>query len=329
MKKKLILLFGILMIGFMPLSATNQVIADDTEVITPTPTPIQTVTPTVTPTPRPVKDGLVKEEGYYRYYKKGKLLKSQWKDVDGKRYYFKSDGNGATYSCKIDGQYYVFNERARLVRPVSNKVVAVGDKKYLADSKGRPKTGWNVVKDKLYYVDKTGECVKNKTVDGVTLTKDCWAKNNTNTQLKLLCMKTVKELTTDNMTKSQKLYRCWSYLSGGRFGYVSKYPDLSKTGWHRKTALEMFQRRGGNCYGFACAFAALADEIGYEPVIICGRIKIAYGRDHAADGYTRHCWVMIDGKHYDPEGQFAGWYRGIYGYKSYPLATQIQKKVKY
>lgn len=289
-------------------------------------TPVAT---SVTKTAESTKNGLVKEGGYYHYYSKGKLLKNQWKDVNGKRYYFKSNGNAATYSYKIKGQYYVFNERARLVRPVSKKIVLIGTKKYLADSKGRPRTGWNIVQEKLYYVDKTGECVKNKVIDGITLTKDCWAKNDTNSKLKIICMKTVDDLTTDKMTKSQKLYQCWKYLSGGRFGYVPRYPDLNRAGWHRKTALEMFQRRGGNCYGFACAFAALAKEIGYDPVVICGRIKIAGGRDHAADGYTRHAWVTINGKHYDPEGQFAGWYRGIYGYNAYPLPTKIQKKVKY
>ena len=337
MRRKIILLRTILImgvtllfnhVGVIQVSAVPVMAMEDSETeITPIPTETPKSEEIITPTPKPIKNGLVKEDGYYRYYNKGKLLKNQWKDANGKRYYFKSNGNGATYSYKIKGQYYVFNERARLVRPVSNKIVPVGEKKYLADSKGRPKTGWNIVNGKLYYVSKTGECVKSKTIDGIVLTKDCWARDTTDAQLKMTCMKIVKELTTDQMTKSQKLSRCWSYITGGRFWYASKYPNLSSSGWQRSLGLNMLQSKCGNCYGFACGFAALAKEIGYEPVVVCA--KVPGKRDGASDGYTRHCWIMIDGRHYDPEAQYAGWGKGIYGYGNYPISYRIQRTVKF
>lgn len=53
--------------------------------------------------------------------------------------------------------------------------------------------------------------------------------------------------------------------------------------------------------GYACAFAALAREIGYDPYVVCGRVPGT--RDGAGDGFTRHSWVIINGLHYDPEGQ--------------------------
>lgn len=76
------------------------------------------------------------------------------------------------------------------------------------------------------------------------------------------------------------------------------------------------QRRAGNCYNFACGFAVLAKVIGYEPNVILGRIH--GNRDGAADGFTRHAFVQIDGCYYDPELKWAG-EMDIYGYGGYPL----------
>ena len=61
-------------------------------------------------------------------------------------------------------------------------------------------------------------------------------------------------------------------------------------------------------------------ELGYNPYVVLGRVSGT--RDGAADGLTRHGWVMIDGAYYDPEAQFAGWYRGVYGNGSYVSIIQ-------
>lgn len=60
--------------------------------------------------------------------------------------------------------------------------------------------------------------------------------------------------------------------------------------------------------------------------MICGRVPGS--RDHAADGYTRHGWVMINGKHYDAEGAFAGW-GGCFGTSDFTTAYQVQKIVQF
>ena len=78
---------------------------------------------------------------------------------------------------------------------------------------------------------------------------------------------------------------------------------------------------GGDCYGFACTFAAMAREIGYNPYVVLGRVSGT--RDGAADGLTSHGWVIIDGCYYDPEAQFDGWARGVYGLGYYPMYLQI------
>lgn len=125
------------------------------------------------------------------------------------------------------------------------------------------------------------------------------------------------------MTKGQKLAACWSYMTDKRFRYAAKYPDLNASWWQRKTAYDMLSTNSGNCYSFACAFAALAEEAGYQPYVVCGRVRGS--RDRMADGYTRHAWVRINEKYYDPESQFAGWRRGIYGITRYPVAHTIQQ----
>lgn len=84
---------------------------------------------------------------------------------------------------------------------------------------------------------------------------------------------------------------------------------------------------GGDCYGFACTFAAMAREIGYNPYVVLGRVSGT--RDGAADGLTSHGWVIIDGCYYDPEAQFAGWYRGVYGSSSYDINHQIKSIVRF
>lgn len=103
------------------------------------------------------KNGLVREKGNYRYYKKGKLQKKIWQTIKGKKYYFKKDGNAAVGSLKISGKYYIFNEKGQLVIPskkAKTKVVTVKGVKYQAKAKGLAAKGWS--KDKKYYFSKTG-----------------------------------------------------------------------------------------------------------------------------------------------------------------------------
>lgn len=249
--------------------------------------------------------------GKYYYYYKGKRLRNRWKVINGKRYYFTAGGSAAVGSRNVNGVRYIFNAKGQLAKNGKTTLVKVGEKSFLANAKGRPLTGWQIYKNKLYYANSKGMVLKNAKKDGITLTKTGAAKSDVNTYLKIKTMTIVKSITNDKMTKSQKLNACWKYVVGGNFYYASVYPNLGQSGWQRSLALNMLNSKGGNCYGFACTFAALAAEIGYEPYVICGRVTGT--RDGAADGYTRHAWVMINGLHYDPEAQYAGWAKGFYG----------------
>lgn len=101
---------------------------------------------------------LKKENGSWYLYEDGELVKSAWKTVGGKRYYFKADGAAAALSTKINGVYYVFSSDGVLYQPASKKVVTIGSDKYLVSTKGKAVSGW--YKSKTYYFDKTGKMVR-------------------------------------------------------------------------------------------------------------------------------------------------------------------------
>lgn len=271
------------------------------------------------------KSGLVKEGRYYRYYRKGVRCKNKWKRINGRRYFFNEKGNAATYSLRRGNYVYVFDTKGRLVQPSRPGVKSVGKYSYYVNTKGQASTGWMVVKDRLYYADAKGRLYKNRTREGVTFTKYGYAADDTASRLKKTTMSIVSRITNSRMTQYQKLRACWNYVLG-HVNYCSYYPS-GRTGWQRELAYLALVQGGGNCYGFACAFAALAREVGYDPYLVCGRVSGT--RDGASDGMTRHCWVSINGAYYDPEGQYAGWFTGVYGSGSYDIAHTVQSYVRY
>lgn len=275
------------------------------------------------------KSGLIKEGTKYVYYdKKSNKLKSKWKTIGKNRYYFKVDGTAAVGGTKIGKYIYVFDLQGRLIKPSKSKIVTVGKTSYYVNKKGQATKGFFKIGKKLYRGDAKGRLTKNKTVANITFNSKGYAKNDLNAKLKRKLMTTISRITTPGMSKSRKLYACWRYLtSGGHFYYSTYWPDFNKKGWQREVAYRMLTTGGGDCYGFACTFAAMAYEIGYNPYVVLGRVSGT--RDGAADGLTSHGWVMINGAYYDPEAQFAGWYRGVYGSGSYDIRHTVSRRVRY
>lgn len=273
-----------------------------------------------------------KKNGFYQeaprkfcYYKNGKKLKKTWKTIKGNKYYFDKNGYACTGACKIGSKLYLFNGKGILCAGKNSRFVKVGANTYYVNKNGQQKTGWFSVGAYIYYADSKGRISKNATVQGIKTDGKGRAKLsslNLKTEVKLI----LKATTTRKMSKRQKLRVSYDYLvRNGGFGYsTAYYPNLGRSKWYLETADRMFTLKKGNCYGFACAFAALAKEIGYKPYLMCGRVPGS--RDQASDGYTRHCWVMIDGGHYDPEGSFAGW-GGCFGSAGFTTSYVLQKKV--
>lgn len=253
----------------------------------------------------------------------------RWKEKKSGKYYVKPNGKYATGSYKIDGKYYVFSAKGKLLGSKKRKFVNVGNKTYCVGAKGVAVTGWHIISGKLYSMDNTGAVRKNKKYHDIELKSTGAAKDSKETKMQRQIVKAVEAATNDTMTKSQKLRACWKYLiSKKRFKYAVKYPDMDKKNWQRITAYDMLKTKKGNCFSFACAYAAMANALGYKSYVICGRIRGS--RDKEDDGFTRHAWVKINDKFYDPEGEFAGWRIEIYGRKKYPVPQyQVQQKVLY
>ncbi len=212
--------------------------------------------------------------------------------------------------------YYAYNEKGKKYKVSTPTIVSIKNHYYCVyDKKGRVKTSsWFTIKGKLYRAKKNGRLVVDASYDGIAFNKNGAAKNSVSTRLKLKCMKIAK-------SRGYSLRSCFNYMAYGGFSYASKYPKL-RSGWTRSTAYDMLMTKRGNCYSFACAFAALAKECGYSPRVYCGRIPGS--RDGARDGMTRHCWVVINGKFYDPEGEFAGFAKGYFGAASNPFRHTVQ-----
>jgi len=272
--------------------------------------------------------GLVETEDGTYYCGKNGVLASGWKKIKGLKYYFHvKDKKMVTGLNKIKGNYYIFDSKGRLAQSDGISIVKVNDSIYCANPDGKAASGWQVKRNKLYSATRKGRVRRNTTYQGIVLTKTGAAKKDINSMLKIRLIKVLKQVVNEKMPRSKKLYACWRYITSGKFRYASKYPDLRLKNWPRKTAYNMLATYSGNCYSYACAFAAMASELGYKPYIVCGRVHGS--RDRAPDGYTRHAWVKINGRHYDPEGQYAGWLRGVYGRNGYPAAHKIQKIVVY
>lgn len=320
--KKLKLLLGIISISFGLTIPTY-----GAEVTVPTPTPVVSEVPQVTPTEKPEVELRV-EGNKISYYYKGTQVKNKWKRYQGYKYYFGSDGYACIGGNKIGNKVYVFDESGHLIEKQIKKMVTVSGKKYyIISNDGQPKTGYFIYRNNLYYADSKGRCYQNRTRDDGQLyfTSSGAARKDTNALLKMRVMTIVSKITTPKMSKSQKLRACWKYVvSDGGFSYGGEDPNFNKSGWGREAALSMFNTKIGNCYGFSCILAAFAKELGYKKIeLIAGRTPGTM--DHAPDGFTSHCWVRIDGKYYDPQAQWAGWMKGVFGYQNYPIRHYVKK----
>ena len=237
----------------------------------------------------------------YLYYagKKGRLL-TRWHTIGEDRYYFDDHGRALTGMQKIRSKYYYF----------------------LKD--GKMQTGWQIINGKKYYFEPVhGRRVRSKVIDGVRIAKDGTAPLTMDDRLYLVCSDLISRICTDSMTKEQKLLACFQYMSSrSNFSYRTWRQYSYYDGWYRNYAMEMLQNHCGNCYNFSCAFAYLAKTLGFRAQLVRGKIKWSGSRAQDANGYTPHCWVLLDGRNYDPEGKWQG-FAYVYDSQAYPLPTQV------
>lgn len=261
--------------------------------------------------------------GTYYFDKNGRMLKNTLKTIRGKQYYFRSNGKAATGWVKLGGEKYYFDKDGVGAKGLTT----IGKYTYYFADDGTMQTGWQYFKNKkAYFYVKTGKMAVNRTIDGQKIKKNGYAQmtraDKAMVQAEEKAEEILKSITNSGMSKSQKLRAAYNYMcSRSRFSYVTWRAFSVYDGWEYDYALEIYQKKGGNCYNFACGFAVLAKVIGYEPYVVRGRIPGS--RDGAGDGLTRHAFVRIDGLYYDPEAQFAGWAPGIYASPGYPMTCQV------
>ena len=237
------------------------------------------------------ENGLVEKDGVYQYLENGNAVKSTWKKVGKSKYYFDAKGNAVVgKAAKIKDKYYIFGDNGKLLTPKKSKVYQLKGGVFYVNKKGQPAdAGWCVVSDRLYKVGKSGKCVTNKTVQGIKLQANGAAKNDKSTELKMYCMLIIDKVTTDGMTKKQKLRKCFDFvLKSSKYANSQEPKDIGKKGWAQRAALKVLQRKKYDCLGFACTILAFAYELGYKPTIRGKALK--------------HAYCLINGKAYDMVG---------------------------
>ena len=114
---------------------------------------------------KPKKEGWYQENHHWRFYQDDKPALN-WKQIQGKWYYFDQDGN-RLHSTVYKG--YAFNQDGVMVE---NSWTNLDNQWYYADSSGRlAQNTWKKINGSWYYFDQTGSMLSNTSVDGYLLTK--------------------------------------------------------------------------------------------------------------------------------------------------------------
>ena len=114
---------------------------------------------------KPKKEGWYQENHHWRFYQDDKPALN-WKQIQGKWYYFDQDGN-RLHSTIYKG--YAFDQDGVMVE---NSWTNLDNQWYYADPSGRlAQNTWKKINDSWYYFDQTGSMLSNTAVDGYLLTK--------------------------------------------------------------------------------------------------------------------------------------------------------------
>ena len=114
---------------------------------------------------KPPKEGWYQENHHWRFYQDDKPALN-WKQIQGKWYYFDQDGN-RLHSTVYKG--YAFDQDGVMTE---NSWTKLDNQWYYADSSGRlAQNTWKKINGSWYYFDQTGSMLSNTAVDGYLLTK--------------------------------------------------------------------------------------------------------------------------------------------------------------
>ncbi len=220
--------------------------------------------------------------------------KNGWVKKKGKTYYYKK-GKAVTGWQTIAKKKYYFTPSGK--------------------QKGQMVTGWKILKKNYYYFNEDGSLNTKKSINSSRKSD----KTGTESQKTLRRAQAIVEMiTTPEMSKSQKLRKCFDHVMKYK-GRRPRTPHSRAKNWPVLYANDMFLEGSGNCFSYAAAFGYLAKACGYKNVYCCNS--------------TGHGWTEIGGKVYDPEeyrntkykyyntsySNAPGYKRAISAWKSYPF----------
>ena len=114
---------------------------------------------------KPKKEGWYQENHHLRFYQDDKPALN-WKQIQGKWYYFDQDGN-RLHSTVYKG--YAFDQDGVMIE---NSWTKLDNQWYYADPSGRlAQNTWKKINGSWYYFDQIGSMLSNTAVDGYLLTK--------------------------------------------------------------------------------------------------------------------------------------------------------------
>ena len=114
---------------------------------------------------KPQKEGWYQENHHWRFYQDDKPALN-WKQIQGKWYYFDQDGN-RLHSTIYKG--YAFDQDGVMIE---NSWTKLDNQWYYADPSGRlAQNTWKKINGSWYYFDQIGSMLSNTAVDGYLLTK--------------------------------------------------------------------------------------------------------------------------------------------------------------
>lgn len=232
----------------------------------------------------------------------------------GKKYFLKKDGKRAVGWKRIKGKYYYFNNGGVLTGK-TGWIDLNGKRMYIQPDRSRCQGGMYEIGGNLYYFNKAGALVTNREKFVVSGKYYSIGADGTAKEIPLIqiqcgeeAQKFIEKHTSASQTNYQKLRKCFDWLLAymGYVGGSSSRSQFYEENWQYKKAVSVFQTMCGNCYSFACAVAACAKELGYEPTVII------------VDG---HGYVRINGGYYD------NMHGGLFG-SPYPVVSESKAFLK-
>lgn len=176
---------------------------------------------------------------------------NKWVEKKGRVYYYGKYGTKCVGKKKIDGKDYFFDSEGR------QRVGWVKSKgKYYYYNIGKKAKGYRAV---------------STNVNGIPLDKNGEAKLTDTTRDKADYLVAANEICFDyvnfNMTKTEALKKMYTLMAKGEIISYYNYGDFKYSeNWDQYYASYYFNRGIGDCYTTGCAFAYIATALGYKEV---------------------------------------------------------------